>query len=281
MTSKTLQMTIFDSLDESTSSPEATPASHSLLPGSDAARRMTVTSGRRCAALLRQHGRVSSWLRTLLGTSRWASTLFYLTWKPTATPAGRLLFRLVPSTPSTAAIESGSWATPTRTMIVRDVENINENGRAYTSSGADFGMNLAEQVIYKAWPTPRHEGFDEGAHRGKPDSLHSAVKAWPTPDKGMADGGRVLPEGTSPTGKTPNGQKVQVGLTNAVKAFPAPTADDGIHRNTTVEERQASGHQVMLRHMAPHGKKLHGRWTLALMGFEPDWCDDLPPDPLT
>lgn len=26
--------------------------------------------------------------------------------------------------------------------------------------------------------------------------------------------------------------------------------------------------------------KLHGRWTLALMGFAPDWCDDLPPDPL-
>ena len=28
------------------------------------------------------------------------------------------------------------------------------------------------------------------------------------------------------------------------------------------------------------GGKLHGRWTLALMGFAPDWCDDLPPDPL-
>jgi hypothetical protein len=27
--------------------------------------------------------------------------------------------------------------------------------------------------------------------------------------------------------------------------------------------------------------KLHGRWTLALMSFPPDWCDDLPPDPLS
>jgi len=31
------------------------------------------------------------------------------------------------------------------------------------------------------WPTPRAEGFDAGAHRGTPDSLHSAVKLLPTP----------------------------------------------------------------------------------------------------
>ena len=28
------------------------------------------------------------------------------------------------------------------------------------------------------------------------------------------------------------------------------------------------------------GLKLSGAWTLALMAFPPDWCDDLPPDPL-
>lgn len=30
-------------------------------------------------------------------------------------------------------------------------------------------------------PTPRHEGFDAGAHRGKPDSLHAYAKMLPTP----------------------------------------------------------------------------------------------------
>jgi DNA (cytosine-5)-methyltransferase 1 len=30
------------------------------------------------------------------------------------------------------------------------------------------------------WPTPRAE-FDSGKHNGKPDTLHSAVKMWPTP----------------------------------------------------------------------------------------------------
>lgn len=39
---------------------------------------------------------------------------------------------------------------------------------------------------------------------------------WPTPDAGMTQGGRALPPGTTPTGKTPDGRKVQVGLTNAV-----------------------------------------------------------------
>ena len=32
----------------------------------------------------------------------------------------------------------------------------------------------------RLWPTPRTEGFDAGSHRGNPDSLHAAVKLWPT-----------------------------------------------------------------------------------------------------
>jgi len=43
------------------------------------------------------------------------------------------------------------------------------------------GPNLEEEVLSRLWPTPRTEGFDAGAHRGKPDSLHSAVKLLPTP----------------------------------------------------------------------------------------------------
>lgn len=143
--------------------------------------------------------------------------------------------------------------------------------------------------------------------------------AWPTPDKGMADGGRALPEGTSVTGITPDGKKRQVGLTNAVKAWPTPRHegfDAGGHRGTTDSLHSAvkadarpwptprSSPNENRTHKRPpsaaagtHGKllaaeacesvnltsgshKLHGRWTLALMAFPPDWCDDLPPDPL-
>ena len=94
----------------------------------------------------------------------------------------------------------------------------------------------------RMWPTPRNEGFDAGAHRGVTDSLHSAVKAWAT-----------------------------------------PTVQDNRHSTANAENRQASGRQMQLTHQVGlnHSGKLHGRWTLALMGFPLDWCDDLPPDPLS
>jgi hypothetical protein len=59
-------------------------------------------------------------LRTLLGTSRWGSTRCWLTWTRSATPAGRLLFRLALSERRIDGTGSGSslsdetlWWTPT------------------------------------------------------------------------------------------------------------------------------------------------------------------------
>ena len=40
---------------------------------------------------------------------------------------------------------------------------------------------VALSKAVRMFPTPRTEGFDAGAHRGKPDSLHSFVKMLPTP----------------------------------------------------------------------------------------------------
>lgn len=188
------------------------------------------------------------------------------------------MYRLVPSTPSTGATGSGSWPTPAK---------------------ADG------------------ERGSETYCRGNP-TLLGAVRSWPTPDKGMADGGRALPEGTSVTGITPDGKKRQVGLTNAVKAWPTPRHegfDAGGHRGTT--DSLHSAVKADARHWPtpraqmgalnqpsadkPHdtggnakrlevevgreiadktGLKLSAAWTLALMAFPPDWCDDLPPDPL-
>ena len=114
----------------SPSSPQVTPASHSQSPGSDWARKMTATYGRKFADYWLNSDPPDSWVRTLLGTSVWASTMCYLTWKRSTTPQGRLLFRLVPSTPRTAGIGSGFWGTPTS----RDhkdgssVANVPENG---------------------------------------------------------------------------------------------------------------------------------------------------------
>jgi hypothetical protein len=91
---------------------------------------MTATYGRKFADYWLSSDPPDSWVKTLLGTSVWASTTCYLTWKRSATPQGRLLFRLVPSTRHTEGIESGLWGTPTS----RDhkdgssVANVPENG---------------------------------------------------------------------------------------------------------------------------------------------------------
>jgi hypothetical protein len=41
--------------------------------------------------------------------------------------------------------------------------------------------NLAAQVEDELLPTPRHEGFDAGNHRGQPDSLNQTIRQLPTP----------------------------------------------------------------------------------------------------
>ena len=91
--------------------PADTHASPSVSPGSEAARKMTVTSGRKCIGSWLPLGPVGSLLKTLLGTSAWASTKCFLTWRAKATPAGRLYFQLAPSMPRTEGTESGLWPT--------------------------------------------------------------------------------------------------------------------------------------------------------------------------
>lgn len=49
---------------------------------------------------------------------------------------------------------------------------------------------------------------------------------WPSPSVGDVTGGRTVPVGTSATGATPHGTKVQIGLQTAVResAWPTPSA---------------------------------------------------------
>jgi hypothetical protein len=114
MTYTPLTQTDWLGLDESISSVEASRVSPSPSPESKKAKRTTATSGRRCAALLHSRDPLGSLAKTLLGSSRWHSTMCSLTWKPSATPRGRLLFRLLPSMRNTGGTASGSLlATPT------------------------------------------------------------------------------------------------------------------------------------------------------------------------
>lgn len=100
-------------LDESISSVVASLASPSARPVNAKARPTIATSGRKCARLLHSRDPLGSLLKTLLVSSHWHSTLCWLTWKTTATPRGRLLFRLVPEELDTSETESGLLPTLT------------------------------------------------------------------------------------------------------------------------------------------------------------------------
>ena len=163
-----LQVATKAGIEPSTSSLEDFRANHSLSPGSDWARKMTVHSGTRCSGLSAISGPAGCLVKILLESSVWASTTCYLTWKRSATPAGRLLFRLQVSTPRTGATGFGLWPTPAKAD--------GERGSLTYCRG-----NPTLKGAANLWPTPRTEGFDAGRHRGNPDSLHAAVKLLPTP----------------------------------------------------------------------------------------------------
>ena len=116
-------------------------ASHSVQPGSDEARRMTVTSGLKCSELYRKSGPLGSLVRTLLASSVWSSTRCYLTWKASGTHAKRLLFRLVPSMPRTGETAAPLWATPR----ANDAEK-----RGNVSADPRNGL----PGMVRLWPTP-------------------------------------------------------------------------------------------------------------------------------
>nr|WP_262891636.1 hypothetical protein [Sphingobacterium arenae] len=67
--------------DTSTSSAEDFPASHSARPDGERALKMTATSSRRLAELLRKRGRSGSFLKTLLACSPFSNPIVYLKWR--------------------------------------------------------------------------------------------------------------------------------------------------------------------------------------------------------
>lgn len=177
---------------------EVAPASR-LAPPERARRPMTdATCGlrgflsSRSAAL--QSSLVSKLKRRLDGVG---STLFSLTWKDKATPAGRPYCQLVASARRTSDNDCGSWPTPTKDEAGGTPERSlarkeKLNGKCGVSLTA---LNLVAQLT--SWPTPRQADGEknvrtaEGSRRemerkGSPQDLNQAatLASWPTPRAG-------------------------------------------------------------------------------------------------
>lgn len=133
---------------------EASPASRLVLPGSEEARKMTVTSGQKCLELYQNSGPLGLLVRMLLGSSIWRSTRCALTWKTKVTPSKRLLFRLVPLTPRIGGTGAQLWRTPNASDSAGRGEYADE--KAYMKRlKRGKQMSLSNQVKFPAlWPTP-------------------------------------------------------------------------------------------------------------------------------
>jgi len=117
-------------------------------PGNEAARMMTVTSGRKCCELSRHIGPLGCLVKMLLESSTWNSTMCFLTWKEKVTKHKRLLFQLARSMPSTNGKESGFWPTPISTEADHGGPNQSSHGKPY---------GLAATIHSRMFPTPRAE----------------------------------------------------------------------------------------------------------------------------
>jgi len=190
--------------EASRSSQAVTLASPSAKLGSAKAQRMTAISGRRCYELLSKRDPLGCLLKTWLVTSRWVSTRCWLTWKPKATPAGRLLFQLVPSMPRIEETESGSspshWPTP-NTMDslparsnIRKINN-SRDGRKNRQVLSNLREAVVDPLYNQLWPTPVAHGDRAVNYKQGGTSLGYAARMWPTPTASENKAG------TNPNGK--------------------------------------------------------------------------------
>jgi len=165
---------------------EAPPASRSQSPVNAQVKKTKGTSGRSSPNSSVPDGPLSSWesrLRQRL--ARIGSTECLLTWKVSATPAGRPLSRLVPSMRPIDETGSGLWPTPTQ-----------DSAADRSAPYAQGGMPLALAV--KLWPTPSvamatgGQTSRSGDRKGELLMGGLVRELWPTPTAVTASGGAAL-----------------------------------------------------------------------------------------
>jgi hypothetical protein len=217
---------------------------HSLSPqpGDAEARKMTAISGQNLVGSWLNSGPLGSLERTLLGTSAWASTTCFLTWKDKVTPAGRLLFQLAPSVPRIEGIGVGPsdkhplWSTP---------QAQDRGGRHKAGSH----LALTKQV----------QGWNKDG------------TMWATPRSCSAMAAENI--GNRVNDRFPNLES-QV----AKSMWPTPSAADNRDRGNlsspAIARRKAKGKQIMLsQSVSPESGALNPTWVEWLMGFPTGWTD--------
>lgn len=255
------------------------PASLSARQAVDVAQTMTVTSGQRCSALLKNCGPLGCLVRMLLGSYQWSNRYKSHEWRAEpltvsrtrtttmeyfhdkrkccstvsrsnsvtqVTKSSRLLFRLVPRAHPTSECGCLLWGTP-NTMDYLPPRSAEALAKHTTKGyrGRKRPSNLREQVderTMRLWPTPTIHGNynSKDSSATAGDGLATAVKLWPTPKAQNAKG----------SGPSRVGGKAD--LQTAVRMYPTPAATDCVDRtaldpvltdNGTVRHRNKQGGQ--------------------------------------
>ena len=205
---------------------EDTHASLLVLPGSDKAKRMTVTSGLRCSVLSNHSGPLGSLAKMLLGTSLWASTMCFLTWRAKDTPARRLLFQLVPSTPRTDEIESGLWRTPQAHNAKQGPKSL--EFYEHCQRTGQSSITLTDQTRHaQMWPTPTQREW-KGART--PEALAEAGR---TANNTLGDSARAQQSGQL----NPDWVETLMGLPIGYTRLDTPS-DTGQHQQRKISSAE-------------------------------------------
>ena len=277
--------------DESMSSAQESLASQQASPGSEKARMMTAGSGRQCSMLLEESSPLGAFSKILLGSSHWGNSMEYCyVWARQDTRFGLSAFQLTPLGQSTDGNGCLLLGTP-------DTHPAGPNGQPSSLKNTLGRMTLwrspnerdcDQAKTPKLWPTPNAGNFNDGESletwesrkeknkakgingNGQGTPLAIAAKLWPTPT--VPNGGRRNPEGTSITGKKPDGGKAQIDLREfAIRLLPTPIASDW---KSTSPANQSTNARPLREVMGETGSgSLNPRFVEQLMGYEIDHTD--------
>ena len=157
------------------------PASPSLAQGSSSGQPTSATCGPRgsgSSASAALQTSLASRLRDRLPLP--GLTLYRLTWKTRVTPLGRPICALRASGLRTSDSDCTGWPTTNAT----DGKGASTRTPGKERPPCDDDLPTAVIRNSAGWPTPRREDSEStGAHRGTPDTLHSAsqLAGWSTP----------------------------------------------------------------------------------------------------
>ena len=227
---------------------EDSRASRLALLGSKEARKMTVTSGRKCSELLRKSDPLGCLAKMLLVSSEWHSTRCFLTWKIKATPRYRLLFQLAVSMPRIEEKGCLFWHTPN----VPNGGRVNPPEMTPTGKmpdgrkrqvGLEHQVKMVEQMM---WPTPNTK---DGT---KPRSIESLQK--------MID--------------DPKNRKKKPSNLREIILWPTPNATDVRDRGQrNIKGRQTNLSMAVRNCPSQKPGSLNPMWVEWLMGFPLGWTD--------